>query len=205
MVTEAIFDLETKKLFSDIDGNNPADLGVSIVSVYHRKLDDNFVEVEGQMHSFFEKNFAKMWPLFGNVDRLIGFNTLKFDIPVLTPHAPFDLKKLNNFDILNVIKLALGHRLSLDAIARKTLDHRKTDVGTNAVLYWQQGDQGSLKKLQDYCEADVLVTRDVYDYGLKHGQLKYLDKWNTQRLVDVDFSYPATPSPDSVPGQTSLF
>lgn len=203
MVTEAIFDIETKKLFSDIDTGNPADLGISIVSVYHRKLDDNLIEIEGTMHSFWEQDFSKMWPLFSNVDRLIGFNSLGFDIPALVPLAPFDLNKLNNFDILAELKKVLGHRLSLDAIASQTLGHSKTDVGTNAVLYWQQATKESLQKLKFYCEADVMVTKEVYDYALKNSQLKYKDKWNTVRTCDVDFSYPK-PSSDTS-GQTSLF
>lgn len=203
MPTEAIFDIETKKLFSDIDTTNPHDLGVSIVSVYHRQLDDHFAEIEGKMYSFWEQDFAKMWPLFTNIDRLIGFNSLNFDIPALAPLSPFDLKKITNFDILDIVKQTLGFRISLDAIAKQTLGHTKTDLGTNAVLYWQQATADSLAKLKSYCQADVLLTRDVYDYGLAHGHLKYLDKWNTVRQFDVDFSYPTPPSTSSA--QPSLF
>jgi hypothetical protein len=37
---------------------------------------------------------------------------------------------------------------------------------------------------------DVTVTKEVYDFGLKNKQLKYKDKWNTPRIIEVDFSYP---------------
>ena len=71
MLSEVFFDVETKKLFGDIEGFNPADLGVSIVSVYSRKIDESFsgeqnrtIEghtvlsvVEGKMQSFWEKDF----------------------------------------------------------------------------------------------------------------------------------------------------
>lgn len=190
MITEVIFDLETKKLFNEISTNDPTDLGVSIVSVYKRSLDNNFQEIEGKMHSFWDKDISKMWGLFEAVDRVIGFNTLKFDIPALKTYAPFPFSKLNHFDIMQKIKDVLGHRISLDAISRETLNREKMDIGIKAVYYWQQGDQESLKKLKKYCEDDVLITRNVYDFGLKEGYLKYTDKWNTPRKIEIDFSYP---------------
>lgn len=201
MITEVIFDIETKKLFEEIDTHNPADLGISLVSLYKRNLDENYHEISGQMYSFFENDFSSMWTHFANVDRIIGFNSLKFDNPALAPLCPFSFNKLSHFDILEKIKDALGFRLSLNAIAKETLGTTKTDVGTNAVLYYKQGTKESLDKLKNYCESDVLVTRDVYDYGLQHKHLKYKDKWNTARIIDVNFSYPKSDNKE----QISLF
>jgi DEAD/DEAH box helicase domain-containing protein len=201
--TEIIFDLETQKLFDEIKTYNPADLGISLVSLYHRHLDENYEETNGQMHSFWVDQIPQMWPLFANVDRIIGFNSLGFDIPALLPHCPYNFKKLNHFDIMDQVKRVIGFRLSLDALARQTLGHTKTDSGVNAAIYWQKHDPSSLQKLQQYCEADVLVTRDLYDYGLKNGQLKFIDKWNYPRLIKVDFSYP--PKDSSSQSQMGLF
>lgn len=60
----------------------------------------------------------------------------------------------------------------------------------NAVAYWQKKDPVSLRKLKAYCEADVLLTRDLYDHGVRTKYLKYVDKWNTPKTFAVDFSYP---------------
>lgn len=194
MVTEIIFDIETKKIFDDIEGSNPADLGISIVSVYKRQLDNELREKEGKIESFFEEDFPKMWPLFANVDRIIGFNSLHFDVPAMAPLAPYDFKKLKHFDIMDHIKNALGFRLSLNAVASESLGHSKIDNGLNAVYYWQEHSIESLAKLKKYCEMDVIVTKEVYDFGLKNKKLKYKDKWNTPRELEVDFSYPKTES-----------
>jgi hypothetical protein len=194
MITEIIFDIETKKIFDDIDGFNPSDLGISIVSAYKRELDKNFNEVSGQIYSFWEEDFAAMWPLFSNIDRCIGFNSLNFDVPALVPLAPYDFKKINHFDIMDKIKDALGHRLSLNSIASETLGHTKIDHGLNAVKYWAEHSKESLAKLKKYCEADVLITKEVYDFVLKNKYLKYKDKWNTVRQIDLDFSYPKSES-----------
>jgi len=190
MPTELFFDIETKKLFEEIDTHNPADLGISIVSVYKRKIDNTGKEIEGQMFSFWEDDFPKMWPLFTNVDRVVGYNSLGFDIPALAPLCPYDFKKLIHFDMLDAIKNKLGFRLSLNSVATETINASKIDVGTNAPLYWAQQTEESLSKLKYYCEADVAITRDVYDFVMKNSYLKYKDKWNTVRQFEIDFSYP---------------
>lgn len=190
MITEIIFDVETKKLFSDITTDDPGKLGVSIVSIYRRMLNDSFEEVEGEMRSFWEKDFPSMWPWFSHANRIIGFNTLKFDVPALAPYAPVAFEHLKHFDIMELVRQKVGKKLSLNTLAQDTLGATKTDMGTNAVLYFVKGDPVSLAKLKTYCEADVALTRDLYDFGRKHQHLKYRDKWNSIVKIDVDFSYP---------------
>jgi DEAD/DEAH box helicase domain-containing protein len=189
MKREVIFDVETKKLFSDIKGDNPADLGVSIVSTYSRELSDSLSEESGKMESFWEADFDKMWPLFQNADRIIGFNSIGFDVPALQPYCNFPFGKLHHFDIMLKFKEEFGKRISLDAIAKETLDREKIDTGLNAVYYWSKGDKESLAKLKKYCEDDVKITKDIYDYVLQNKHLLFKDKWNTLRKVDLDFSY----------------
>ncbi len=203
MYSEVIFDVETKKLFSDIVGTDPGDLGVSIVSLYRRKVDSNQKEVEGEILSFWEQDFAKMWSIFNSADRIIGYNSIGFDVPALVPYAPREFAKLKHFDIMDEVKKIFGRRIALNAIAKETLGSVKTDVGTNAVMYWEKGDKDSLAKLQKYCEADVLLTRDVYDFAVREKKLMFKDKWNTLREVELDFSY--TPVETSTTGQSGLF
>lgn len=190
MITEVIFDIETKKLFNETENNLPEELGVSIVSAYKRSLDDNLAEIEGELFSFWEDDLKKLWEIFSNSDRIIGFNSLGFDVPVLMPLAPYPLRKLNHFDIMDEFKKVTGRRISLNSLARDNLGVAKTDVGTNAVYYWRKGDAESLAKLQKYCEADVVITKDLYDHVLKNKKLKYKDRWNSLREIEIDFSYP---------------
>ena len=201
---EVIFDIETKSFFDETGNSDPSRLGVSIVSVYIREVDDNFREISAQMTSFWESQLPDMWSLFRKADRIIGFNTLGFDIPVLKPYAPADFSKLPHFDIYPKIKeVNLGHAASLNRIAKDTLGQSKVDDPANAIKYWRAGDAKSLALLQKYCEADVSLTRDIYDFGLRHKHIKYTDRWNTPRVIPVDFSYP--PDLISSQKQTSLF
>lgn len=197
MYNEVIFDLETQRFFDEIEGFNPADLGVSVLSLYFRTLDKDFNEIKGspdgeagEMISFFEDEVSKSWEIFKKADRIIGFNSKRFDVPALKPYLPIELTKLPHLDILEEIKEINGKRVSLNAIVKETLGSNKADDPANAIIYWQKRDKESLKKLKFYCEEDVRLTKEIYDYGLKNKKLMFKDYWNDVKTIDVDFSYP---------------
>jgi DEAD/DEAH box helicase domain-containing protein len=187
---EVIFDCETKKFFDAIEEYDASKLGVSLLSLYEREVDETLREIKGGIKSFWEDELKGAWEIFQKADRIIGFNSIGFDVPALSPYAPPYFAKLSHFDMLAHIKESQGKRVSLDALAKATLGTGKTDSGENAILYWQKGDKASLEKLRKYCEADVMITKDLYDFGFKNGYLKYTDFWNEGREVMVDFSYP---------------
>lgn len=201
MTNEVFFDVETQKLFEDIEGNDPSDLKLSVVSVYSRTLDSNLNETNGKLESFWEEDIENLWPLFQNTDRIIGFNTKKFDVPVLQPYALIPLSKFNHFDIMEKIKEILGNRLPLNTIAKETLGKEKIADGFDAVALWEKHDTESLEKLRKYCEEDVLITKDIYDFVLENKYLKYMDRWNTPRTININFDYPT----DDVIKQGGLF
>lgn len=203
MIFEVIFDTETKKFFDEATGYNASKLGVSITSVYARTLDDNLKETGGKMQSFWEKDFDEMFKIFEKADRIIGFNSLGFDVPALSPYLPTHWSKLKHFDILDAIKKVEGRRVSLDSLAKATLGTKKNDSGENAIKYWNAGDKESLAKLQKYCEMDVEITTKIYDHALKTGSLKYIDFWNETHEVKLDFNYPKEDPDRTI--QNSLF
>lgn len=196
MLIELFFDVETQKMFSDILNDDPGLLGVSVVSVYRRELDTEMHEYKGEMKSFWHPDanlypqINDLWEWFLPASRIIGFNSKKFDIRALTPYFQNDLSVLPHFDLLEIIKNIIGRRISLNALAQDTLGSNKIDNGNHAVLYWARRDAESLKKLQKYCEADVFLTKELYDYARINNHLKYMDKWNRLITVPVDFSYP---------------
>jgi DEAD/DEAH box helicase domain-containing protein len=187
---EIIFDTETKKFFDEATGNDPSKLGVSITSAYIRTLDENLREVEGRMQSYWEKDFPELFKLFEKADRIVGFNSIGFDVPALSPYFPSHWAKLKHFDILAEIRKIENRRTSLNSLAKATLNSSKNDVGENAIFYWEKGDPESLAKLQKYCEMDVVITKDIYDHAVKNKLLKYIDFWNETHEVKLDFSYP---------------
>jgi DEAD/DEAH box helicase domain-containing protein len=201
-VFEVIFDTETKKFFDEETGYDASKLGVSITSVYSRTLDEKFNEVDGKMQSFWEKDFSEMFKLMEKADRIIGFNSIGFDVPALSPYLPVHWSKLKHFDILAEIKKIEGKRMSLNSLAKATLGTKKNDSGENAVKYWNAQTEESLAKLKKYCEMDVVITRDIYDHAMKNNFLKYIDFWNENHEIKLDFSYPKEATENV---QSSLF
>lgn len=200
---EVIFDVETKKFFDETGTSDPADLGVSLLSLYWRRVDDKQHETEGAMVSFWESELSQAWEYFNLADRIIGFNSLKFDVPALKPYSPAGFAQLPHFDLLQKTYETLGNRYSLDKYARQTLGRGKIDDGANAIVYYNSGDPSKLELLKKYCEEDVAITRDLYDFGVQNGCLKFINFWNTPGEVSVDFTYPTDFTARDK--QTSLF
>lgn len=201
---EVIFDIETKRFFDEINAKKPEDLGISIVSAYRREVDKDLKELSGEMKSFFEKDFDSMWSWFEEADRIIGYNSLGFDVPAMNGIYKGDFTKLKHFDVMKIIKDVFGHRVKLDSVAKESLGKGKNASGADAVAWWAKGDPESLANLKKYCEMDVEVTKGVYDFGMKNKRLKFIDHWNELREIEVDFSYPKEDKP-KVEQQMGLF
>ena len=56
----------------------------------------------------------------------------------------------------------------------------------DAIKYYQTK---QWDKLRDYCLQDVAVTRDIYDFGLRKGHVKFRNKWNRLIEAGVDFKF----------------
>lgn len=184
---QVVLDVETKKTFNEVGGYFPDRLEVSFVGVNVRS---RFGE-EGKMRSFFEDDLTDLFPLLEKADVLIGYNIQGFDLPALAPYYTGDTEAFPSLDLMDRIKDSFGHRIKLDSVAKETLGVGKIGSGLDAIKYYQQN---QLKKLEKYCLQDVRVTRDLYDYGIKHGKVKFRNKWNRLIECDVDFSF--TPKKD---------
>jgi DEAD/DEAH box helicase domain-containing protein len=73
---------------------------------------------------------------------------------------------------LSEVQKVLGRRIRLQSIAEATLGRGKTGEGSKAGEWWKDGRKDEVAK---YCIEDVRLTRDLYDYALEHGVLKYKD------------------------------
>jgi DEAD/DEAH box helicase domain-containing protein len=138
-----------------------------------------FDSVAKRFRVFTEDTIEALFPLLQAADLIIGFNIKRFDYRVLGAYTHGDLKALPTFDILEDVHNRLGFRLGLDHLATETLKRRKTADGLQAVEWFRQGEMG---KLTDYCRQDVEVTRDLFHFGVDHGQLIYREKRSGQRL-----------------------
>lgn len=182
---EVILDVETQKAFDEAGKFDPKKLGISYVGICQRDISETDRNKDDFM-GFFEEEIVKLWPILEQADRIIGFNIVGFDFPAMSSYYHGDFSLFPVLDILEEVKHEVGHRVSLNAIAKKTLGIQKSGSGLDAISYYEQG---KLDELAKYCLKDVQITRDVYDYGREHGHLKFKNKWNREITAPVDFSY----------------
>ncbi len=185
---QVILDVETKKAFDDVGGYFPDRLGISFVGVCIRETQSG----KGQMKGYFENDLPDLFPLLEKADLVIGFNIDDFDMQTFVPYYSADITKIPTLDVMKRIKDSIGHRIGLDAVAKETLGTGKSGDGLDAIKYYKNQEW---EKLKEYCLKDVEVTRDVYDFGLKKGQVKFRNKWNRLIECPVDFSF--TPKKDA--------
>jgi DEAD/DEAH box helicase domain-containing protein len=187
-----VFDVETKKAFDEVGGFYPEKLGVSVSGVWYGEDPTSPSATlgagwgSGTLRGFREEEFPEMFKIFESADRIVGFNSIDFDMAALKPYYLGDLLKLPNFDILQEIEKKVGHRVKLDAIAKETLGIQKGGSGLDAITYYHNGEWSKLIK---YCLQDVEITKDLYLHGKQMGELKFKNKWNELVKVGVDFGY----------------
>jgi len=157
-----ILDLETKFTFRQFSHHK--DLGVSAVAIYDYG--------SGQAKVFLENELNALFPLLEKSSCLIGFNIKEFDLPVLSPYYPGNLSQFVVFDILQDIKEKIGKRLALNDLLQATLGKKKSGHGLMAIDYYREKRFDELKK---YCLDDVMLTKELFDYGVQHGEVFYLN------------------------------
>ncbi len=186
-IHQLILDVETKKTFDDVGGFYPEKLGISFLGAIERYGYPDSPDYREIRHELFEADLPKLFPVLESVDVIIGFNSDGFDLPAISAYYSGDWKKLPSLDLLDRIKLAAGHRVSLDAVAQHTLGTAKSGHGLDAIRWYQEG---QLEKIKQYCMKDVEITRDLFDYGFKHHHVKFLNHWNNPVTLTVDFNPP---------------
>ena len=126
----------------------------------------------GEYYWYFREELHTLWPILERADMLIGFNSDAFDIPLLNRYYPGNLSHLRSLDLLSEVQKILGRRIRLQALAEATLGRGKSGDGLAAGDWWREGKRD---KVAAYCIEDVRITRELYDYALAHGVLKYKD------------------------------
>lgn len=158
-----IFDIETDGIITNVGGKQVFP-NMYVVCIHDSETD--------KYTSYKQDQLKDLWPILEKADLLIGYNSESFDTPILNRYYSGDLSKIGSVDILNEIKKSLGYRIKLDSVAEATLGRKKSGHGLEAMEWWKQGRYDDVIK---YCIDDVKITKDIYDYALKNGHLKFKD------------------------------
>jgi len=177
MKNVVFFDLETQRSFDEVGGrHNIQRMGLSVAVTYSTATAEYGYYTEENVNDLIEELKA--------ADLVVGFNVLGFDYEVLRGYTDCPLKRLPTVDMLAEIYRTLGFRLSLDTLANATLGLNKSADGLQAIRWWQQG---RIKELMEYCQNDVDVTRQLYEFGRQHKYVQYRDKCWRMKKVPVNW------------------
>ena len=172
-----VFDLETQRSFQDVGGRSQLHrLGVS-VGVAYRYDEDRFI-------TYTEDTIRDLIELLGTADLVVGYNIKGFDYEVLRGYTERDLQTLPTMDIMYHLESRLGFRPKLDSVASATLGVGKSADGLQALEWWKQGE---IDKIAEYCQQDVRVTRDVYEFGKRNRFVLVSRFGGRPRRVDVEW------------------
>lgn len=170
-----VFDIETQREFAEVGGaHNRHLLGVAVIGCYDSG--------DQQYRTFLEADVLAFGRLLKSADLVVGFNSKHFDLPVLQPYLPFDTAKLPSLDLMEDLERILGHRVSLDSCAQATLGVGKSGDGLQAIRWFREG---RVEEVKRYCLDDVRLTKDLYEYGCRHGQVYFTGKDGAKRAVPV--------------------
>lgn len=158
-----ILDLETKHTFREFSDTRK--LGISVVGLYDYR--------DQQKKVFEEKELSKLFTLLESTSYIIGFNVRSFDMEVLQGYYPGKIQHFTVFDLLDDLKSKIGRRLSLNDFIFATLGKKKTGHGLQAIELYKEGRWDELKK---YCLDDVMLTKELFDYGIQKGEISYLNE-----------------------------
>jgi len=63
------------------------------------------------------------------------------------------------------------------------LEKKKTGHGLEAIDFYKEG---KWEELEKYCMADVMLTKELFDYGIINKKISYL---NENGKVDIDVNW----------------
>jgi DEAD/DEAH box helicase domain-containing protein len=177
MSREVVLDIETQNTFDDVGGYFTDKLKVSVVCAYFYETDT--------WESYLEKDLPRLMKQLEGAERIIGYNSIGFDMPVLNNYYVGDLLKIPQLDMLAQIYKSLGYRIKLDAVAAATIGTRKSGHGLQAVQWWKEG---KIDDIITYCMQDVKVTKEVYEFGKEKGYVLFDDRTGERRMVEIQFT-----------------
>ena len=172
-----VFDLETQRSFAEVGGRSQFHrLGVSVGVAYRYDLDE-FLVVN-------EETISELVNLLLEASLVVGYNIRGFDYEVLRAYTEENLQNLPTFDLMFDLEERLGFRPKLDSVVSATLGEGKIADGMQALEWWRVGE---IEKIIEYCQEDVRITRDLYDFGKRHRWVQVARFGGKPRKVEVDW------------------
>jgi uncharacterized protein YprB with RNaseH-like and TPR domain len=192
-----VFDLETLRLSHEVRGGwrNIKDFGLAVaVTIDDHDLETVWHEADAEQLICYLKTFPQ----------IVGFNSKRFDLTVLSAYGEVDQLHNNSLDLLEDLRRITGRRrgMSLKAISHAMFGEEKLlSDGTEAVRLWRSERPENRASVIRYCTHDVVLTKQILEFGMTYGYVRIPvpDLRNSQAVIatQVPVSWgnePSTPS-----------
>ena len=177
MLNIVYFDLETQKSAAEVGGwGKKREMKMSIGVTFSTALAEYRIYDEAHVNDLIQQLMR--------ADLVVGYNILNFDYDVLGGYSPLDLSQAPTLDLMKDLEAKLSFRLALDSVAKATLNAPKIADGLQALRWWKEG---KLLEIAEYCCFDVKLTKEVHEYGQRHGEVFYIDRLGQKRTVKVSW------------------
>lgn len=207
-MTVLVFDLETRKLASEVELEHAAELAGESAWTrpdLFRLACGVIVDVDsGEARRYGPEEADRMLEALGEADLTVGYNSLAFDLGVLGAQGDVRAIRERHVDLCHEVREALTdldeaqapgvdylRSGGLDALAKANGLGGKTGSGEDAVALFREG---RLQELLDYCEHDVRLTAALYRMARDHGEL-LVDAYHRNELDERVY----LPAPVHVP------
>lgn len=171
------YDIETVNFIKS--GRDLSDLQLSMLGWY-RSWDKS-------IHIIQQEDLYKFFNDVQKSHLIVGFNTKGFDNIIMKQYDNEGLLDLiPHFDMMEEIVRVRGHRVSLDSIAKASLDRKKTEHSSIAPILWREG---RFEELRQYLKTDVELTRDIFIKGCTQKELLFQSKVSPYEVLPIDTTH----------------
>ena len=163
-----VFDLETLHLSHEVRGGwrNIKDFGLAVGVT---------IDEHGAQRVWEEPDAQDLIDHLAAYPRVVGFNSRRFDLTVLSAYGDVSDLQEQSFDVLLELQAVSGRRkgMRLQDIADATFGEAKSlSDGVEAVHLWRTGQPEDRRRVIDYCARDVELTKRILEFGVDHGYVR---------------------------------
>lgn len=160
-----VFDVETLRLSHEVRGGwrNIQEFGLAICVT----LDAN-----GVQHVWEEPEASELINYLSTFRCVVGFNSQRFDLTVLSAYADVTALRTTSLDLLKSLHALTGRRkgMSLQHIAYTMFgDCKSLSDSTQATNLWRSGKPCERQRVINYCAQDVALTNRIFEFGINNG------------------------------------
>ena len=162
------FDIETLRLSHEVRGGwqNIRDFGLAVCVT---------LDGEGVQHVWEEPKASELIHYLSTFQCLVGFNSQRFDLTVLSAYADVTALRAKSLDLLESLYALTGRRagMSLQNIASTMFgDCKLLSDSTQATKLWRTENPCGRQRVIDYCAQDVSLTNRIFEFGLNNGYVR---------------------------------